>query len=226
MGVAYLQILVQVNALRHRSGRVYPEVRQTSGQGPFNLPPPQRQWGEEKVMLKNEPMKSGEDAQREIQARLEAEGDVRAQLILEGYSAKSIDKVRRRMKLLRPQRAVSETGMTSAKLRTGGSGIQAKVQNESIVLPRDMFTVYDWIIMMYPDYQPSKAEWLQHVVATFAMEHAQELGLANMPSAFAVGALGVNVSEQEQEEADDTAEVEERLDPVGSAVSHRHANRR
>jgi len=85
--------------------------------------------------------------------------------------------------------------------------VKVRLTNEQISLPGELFVLYTWIKTQFPEYTASKADWLQHVVATWAIEHAEEINLPAIPGVFIGNALDLEVSEEpESEDGEDDSE--------------------
>lgn len=100
--------------------------------------------------------------------------------------------------------------------------VKVRLSNEQITLPNETFVLYHWVRTRFPDYEVTKAEWLQHVVATWAMDHGEEIGLPQIPGVFISNALGTDDDDDvEDDDIDATDEeledaTEEEFYPVGS----------
>ena len=90
----------------------------------------------------------------------------------------------------------------SERLKDGD--VKVRLTNEQISLPGELFVLYTWIKTQFPEYTATKADWLQHVVATWAIEHAEEINLPAIPGAFIGNAL--NLEEGEVEDGEDDTE--------------------
>ena len=82
--------------------------------------------------------------------------------------------------------------------------VKVRLTNEQISLPGELFVLYTWIKTQFPEYTATKAEWLQHVVATWAIEHAEEINLPAIPGVFVGNAL--NLEEPEIDDGEDDTE--------------------
>jgi hypothetical protein len=80
-----------------------------------------------------------------------------------------------------------------------------------------LFVLYHWVQTQFPEYEASKGEWLQHVVATWAIDHGEEIRLPSIPGVFINNALGLEEDDEIDEELED-AETEER-DPMATWYS-------
>ena len=101
--------------------------------------------------------------------------------------------------------------------------VKVRLTQEQLALPGELFVLYHWVRTRFPEYEATKSEWLQHVVATWAMDHGNEIGLPEIPGVFINNAIGTDVddedeNENEDYEADEELEdaTEEEFDPVGS----------
>jgi len=106
---------------------------------------------------------------------------------------------------------------------TDDGSVKVRLTQEQLSLPGETFVLYHWVKTRFPEYQATKSEWLQHVVATWAMDHGEEIGLPEIPGVFINNAIGTNVDDEDEDEnedyeADEELEdaTEEEFDPVGS----------
>ena len=93
--------------------------------------------------------------------------------------------------------------------------VKVRLTQEQLALPGELFVLYHWVRTRFPEYEATKSEWLQHVVATWAMDHGEEIQLPSIPGVFINKALGTDDDEIDEEEIED-ATTEEEYDPVGS----------
>jgi len=91
--------------------------------------------------------------------------------------------------------------------------VKVRLTNEQISLPGELFVLYTWIKTQFPDYTATKSDWLQHVVATWAIEHAEEINLPAIPGVFIGNALSMEV-EEEPEDEDGEDDTEDQSVPV------------
>jgi hypothetical protein len=85
--------------------------------------------------------------------------------------------------------------------------VRVRLSNEQITLPGEMFVLYHWVRTQFPEYEVTKAEWLQQVVATWAIDHGPEINLPSIPGVFINNALDIEEEEDEyDEEGDDATE--------------------
>jgi len=93
-----------------------------------------------------------------------------------------------------------------------------KATSEQITLPGELFVLFHWVKAQFPDYEATKGEWLQHVVATWAIDHGEEIKLPSIPGVFINNALELQPEDEEidedEEELED-AEAEE-SDPLAT----------
>jgi len=78
--------------------------------------------------------------------------------------------------------------------------VRVRLSNEQITLPGEMFVLYHWVKTQFPEYEVTKAEWLQQVVATWAIDHGAEINLPSIPGVFINNALAVEEEEDEYDE--------------------------
>jgi len=97
---------------------------------------------------------------------------------------------------------------------TDDSVVKVRLTQEQLSLPGELFVLYHWVRTRFPEYEATKSEWLQHVVATWAMDHGEEIQLPSIPGVFINNALGTDDDEIDEEIEDAT--TEEEYDPVGS----------
>lgn len=99
--------------------------------------------------------------------------------------------------------------------------VKVRLTQEQLALPGELFVLYHWVRTRFPEYEATKSEWLQHVVATWAMDHGEEIQLPSIPGVFINNALGTEVDieddddDEEIEEEFDDGTTEEVYDPVG-----------
>ena len=105
------------------------------------------------------------------------------------------------------RRKVEEDEVSPSETQREGD-VKVRLTNEQISLPGELFVLYTWIKTQFPDYTATKSDWLQHVVATWAIEHAEEINLPAIPGVFIGNALDLEVSEESEDEdgEDDTEE--------------------
>ena len=119
---------------------------------------------------------------------------------------------------------------TSTRHREEGStddgAVKVRLTQEQLSLPGELFVLYHWVRTRFPEYEVTKSEWLQHVVATWAIDHGEEIQLPSIPGVFINKALGTDVGndddydyDEEIEEEQEDASTEEAYDPVGSWYS-------
>jgi len=112
------------------------------------------------------------------------------------------------------ERASNHDEDASSSSEMGRDGdVKVRLTNEQISLPGELFVLYTWIKTQFPDYTATKADWLQHVVATWAIEHAEEIRLPAIPGVFIGNALNLEVSERPEDE-DGEDDTEDQSVPV------------
>jgi hypothetical protein len=87
--------------------------------------------------------------------------------------------------------------------------VKVRLSSEQITLPGELFVLFHWVKTQFPEYEATKGEWLQHVVATWAIDHGEEIRLPSIPGVFINNALGLEEDDEIDEELED-AETEER----------------
>ena len=95
--------------------------------------------------------------------------------------------------------------------------VKVRLSSEQITLPGELFVLFHWVKTQFPEYEATKGEWLQHVVATWAIDHGEEIRLPSIPGVFINNALGLEEDDEIDEELED-AETEER-DPMATWYS-------
>ena len=92
--------------------------------------------------------------------------------------------------------------------------VKVRLSAEQITLPGEMFVLFNWVKIQFPDYEATKGEWLQHVVATWAIDHGEEIRLPSIPGVFINNAL--NLSEDDDNEDEELEDAEEEPNPVAT----------
>jgi len=131
-------------------------------------------------------------------------------------SAEHPDERKATMGRPRSKKATGQKNVRLKKVEEGGESpsetiregdVKVRLTNEQISLPGELFVLYTWIKTQFPDYTATKSDWLQHVVATWAIEHAEEINLPAIPGVFIGNALDLEVSEEpESEDGEDDGE--------------------
>ena len=95
--------------------------------------------------------------------------------------------------------------------QSSSSYTRVRLSQEEITLPGEMFILYEMVKTNFPEYQATKSQWLQHVVKTWAIEHAEELRFNFMlPQLFP--------GEDEDEDVDGGDDGDEGLDALDPAA--------
>jgi hypothetical protein len=85
--------------------------------------------------------------------------------------------------------------------------VKVRLSAEQITLPGEMFVLFHWVKTQFPNYEATKGEWLQHVVATWAIDHGEEIRLPSIPGVFINNALhlpeSIDVEDEELEDAEE-----------------------
>jgi len=118
----------------------------------------------------------------------------------------------------------AETSRRQGEASSADDGeVRVRLTQEQLSLPGELFVLYHWVRTRFPGYEVTKSEWLQHVVATWAIDHGEEIQLPSIPGVFINKALGTAVEsdndddyDEELEEEQEDATTEEAYDPVGS----------
>jgi len=132
------------------------------------------------------------------------------------------DEMRARMGNRKAKKAIKKTAQSEDNpSSTSNSGpeladgdVKVRLSAEQITLPGEMFVLFHWVKTQFPDYEATKGEWLQHVVATWAIDHGEEIRLPSIPGVFINNALNLpGGDDYEDEELED---AEEESDPVAT----------
>ena len=123
--------------------------------------------------------------------------------------------------------SVSEASPKSKKEASQDSpdgSVKVRLSSEQITLPGELFVLYHWVKNQFPSYEASKGEWLEQVVATWAIDHGEEILLPSIPGVFINRALDMEPTQQvedtdEYEEDDDGEEYEEEYYPMAGGPS-------
>jgi len=107
-----------------------------------------------------------------------------------------------------PQSEDNPSSKSKPEREFADGDVKVRLSNEQITLPGEMFVLYNWVRTQFPDYEVTKAEWLQQVVATWAIDHGEEINLPSIPGAFINNALDVEDDEDEIEEEEEDATEE------------------
>ena len=135
------------------------------------------------------------------------------------------DEMRARMNANKGKAAAKQAGNKEATRRSetaspsemADGAVKVRLTSEQITLPGELFVLFHWVKTLFPEYEATKGEWLQHVVATWAIDHGDEIRLPSIPGVFINNALDL---EPEDEEIDEDEEVEdaetEELNPMAA----------
>ena len=94
--------------------------------------------------------------------------------------------------------------------------VKVRLSSEQIPLPGELFVLFHWVKTQFPEYEATKGEWLQHVVATWAIDHGEEIRLPSIPGVFINNALNLHhEDEQIDEKEPEDAETED-LNPMAT----------
>ena len=96
------------------------------------------------------------------------------------------------------------------------SSTKVRLTQEEITLPGEMFILYEMVKTNFPQYEATKSQWLQQVVKTWAIEHAQELRFDFMFPQLFPG----DDEDPEDEGGDDGHEGLDALEPFADRESH------
>ena len=108
-------------------------------------------------------------------------------------------------KKAQPEDNPSSPSNSSPEIADGD--VKVRLSSEQITLPGEMFVLFNWVKTQFPDYEATKGEWLQHVVATWAIDHGDEIRLPSIPGVFINNALHLPESaDVEDEELEDAEE--------------------
>ena len=95
--------------------------------------------------------------------------------------------------------------------------MRIRLSNEQITLPGELFVLFHWVKTQFPEYEATKGEWLQHVVATWAIDHGEEIRLPSIPGVFINNALDLEPEDEEIDEDEELEDAEaEEFDPVAA----------
>jgi len=123
----------------------------------------------------------------------------------------------RKAKNTAKKKAQSEDNTSSSSNSTQemvDGDVKVRLSAEQITLPGEMFVLFNWVKIQFPDYEATKGEWLQHVVATWAIDHGEEIRLPSIPGVFINNAL--NLSEDDDNEDEELEDAEEEPNPVAT----------
>jgi hypothetical protein len=131
------------------------------------------------------------------QHRRETHPDIYFTSMSKGQNKRQTHKGKRTVK---PPEEDMDTDMDAQQIGTmqRTNSTKVRLSAEVIELPADIFLFYYWVNERFPEYEATKSEWLQDVVATWAVEHGEEIGLPLMPYSVVDRRLG---AEDDSEEA-------------------------
>ena len=95
---------------------------------------------------------------------------------------------------------------SSAEMADGD--VRVRLSSEQITLPGELFVLFHWVKTQFPEYEANKGEWLQQVVATWAIDHGEEIRLPSIPGVFINNALDLDGQNYIDDEDDDYGEEE------------------
>jgi hypothetical protein len=114
-------------------------------------------------------------------------------------------------------KGLTSSSETSSPSELADGAVRVRLTSEQITLPGELFVLFHWVKTQFPEYEATKGEWLQHVVATWAIDHGDEIRLPSIPGVFINNALDL---EPEDDEIDEDEEVEdaetEELNPLAA----------
>jgi hypothetical protein len=111
-----------------------------------------------------------------------------------------------------PEDNSSSSSNSGAEIADGD--VKVRLSAEQITLPGEMFVLFHWVKTQFPEYEATKGEWLQHVVATWAIDHGEEIRLPSIPGVFINNAL--ELSEDVGYEDEELENAEEESNPVAT----------
>jgi len=133
------------------------------------------------------------------------------------------DEMRARMNANKGKAAAKQAGNKEATRRSetaspsemADGAVKVRLTSEQITLPGELFVLFHWVKTQFPEYEATKGEWLQHVVATWAIDHGDEIRLPSIPGVFINNALDLEPEDEEidEDEGVEDAETEE-LNPM------------
>ena len=126
------------------------------------------------------------------------------------------DEMRARMGGAKARRAAQKTPQAEDNPRSKSNSspdmadgdVRVRLSNEQITLPGELFVLFHWVKTQFPEYEVTKAEWLQQVVATWAIDHGAEINLPSIPGVFINNALDIDEDDDEYDEEEEDATEE------------------
>jgi len=117
----------------------------------------------------------------------------------------------------RGNKGATESSETSSPSELANGDVKVRLSSEQITLPGELFVLFHWVKTQFPEYEATKGEWLQHVVATWAIDHGEEIRLPSIPGVFINNALDLGPEDEEIDEDEELEDGEaEELDPVAA----------
>ena len=129
--------------------------------------------------------------------RREAHPEIYYNAMSRGQNKRQAQKGKRTVKNTEEDMDTYVSAEQAASMQRSNS-TRVRVSAEVIELPADIFLFYYWVNERFPEYEATKSEWLQDVVATWAVEHGEEIGLPLMPYSVVDRRIG---AEDDPEEA-------------------------
>jgi hypothetical protein len=108
----------------------------------------------------------------------------------------------------KPQSEDNPSSDSTSSPAVADGDVKVRLSSEQLTLPGEMFVLFHWVKTQFPEYEATKGEWLQHVVATWAIDHGDEIRLPSIPGVFINNALNLSEDEDISEEVED-AEIEQ-----------------
>jgi hypothetical protein len=117
----------------------------------------------------------------------------------------------------RRNKGSTSSSETSSPSDLADGDVRIRLSNEQITLPGELFVLFHWVKTQFPEYEATKGEWLQHVVATWAIDHGEEIRLPSIPGVFINNALDLEPEDEEIDEDEELEDAEaEEFDPVAA----------
>ena len=114
-------------------------------------------------------------------------------------------------------KGATSSSETSSPSDLADGDVKVRLTSEQITLPGELFVLFHWVKAQFPDYEATKGEWLQHVVATWAIDHGEEIKLPSIPGVFINNALELQPEDEEIDEDEEVEDAEaEESDPLAT----------
>ena len=114
-------------------------------------------------------------------------------------------------------KGLTKSSETSSPSELADGDVRIRLSSEQITLPGEMFILFHWVKTQFPEYEATKGEWLQHVVATWAIDHGEEIRLPSIPGVFINNALDLQPEDEEIDEDEELEDAEaEEFNPVAA----------